>query len=218
MRLYGQCATCGDGMELFFTGQETHPLCESTAGERTAREFVDAIQREDSPEIVRLEKLLNTPAKVVSLGSAAIWYAETARWPVFPLKVGQKVPATRNGFKAATRDLDQIRQWWSEADYNIGIPTGLDTYDALDVDGPEGVRSLSELDDGVIPDVFGRVSTPRGFHLLLKGTDSGNRAGVRKGLDYRSNGGFTVTVPSVVDGKRYSWTIKPSPEIYGKAP
>ena len=35
-----------------------------------------------------------------------------------------KHPATYAGFKNATCDPEQIKRWWSQADYNIGVPTG----------------------------------------------------------------------------------------------
>ena len=184
-----------------------------------ARQFVDAVQRHDAVEADRLEKLLNKADDPPALGSAALWYAEVAGWPVFPLRPGEKIPATRHGFKDATTDEDQIREWWSAQPlYNIGIPTGpISGFDVIDVDGPSGVKSLSELGDDVLPDIHGKVSTPRGIHLLVLATESGNRAGVRPGIDYRSVGGFVVSPPSIVDGKRYSWAMKPSPQILGAA-
>ncbi len=183
-----------------------------------AREFIDAIQRGDEKEAQRLEKILDAPRPTPPLGSVALWYAEAAGWPVFPLRVGEKIPATKHGFKDATRDPDQIRQWWERGNpnYNIGIPTGPDTFDVVDVDGPDGFQSLVELQDA-LPDVHGKVDTPRGLHLYVEGTTDGNRAGVRKGIDYRSAGGFVVAPPSMVDGKRYSWVMQPSPRILEKA-
>ena len=34
--------------------------------------------------------------------------------PVFPLLPGDKRPATKNGFKDASTDAEQIRSWWRE--------------------------------------------------------------------------------------------------------
>lgn len=45
---------------------------------------------------------------------------------VFPIVPRDKVPAIQNGFKDATRDLDQIKHWWAwKPDYNIGCGVGL---------------------------------------------------------------------------------------------
>ena len=217
MRSFSRCSQCHEILEISYVGQESHPSCPQTDAEKLARRFVDAIQRGDEKAANELERQLNAPKAPPSMGSAALWYANAAKWPVFPCVPGEKRPATKNGFRDASRDPDQIRAWWTaEPLYNIGIPTGPMTFDAVDVDGPDGIRSLAELGDDVLPDLHGKVSTPRGLHLLVRGTSDGNRVNVRKGIDYRSEGGFVLTVPSIVNGRRYSWITPPSPEIYGK--
>lgn len=205
---------CGDTLHATFLGQETHPTCEQTESEKLARQFIDAVQRHDSAEADRLEKLLNKADEPPALGSAALYYASIG-WSVLPLKPDSKLPATKHGLNDASTDADQIRVWWSgNPAYNIGLRTGI-TFDVVDIDGPDGIKSLSELGDGVLGDVHGKVATPRGFHYFVEATGHGNRAGVRKGIDYRGQGGFVVASPSIVDGKRYSWLMRPSPEILG---
>lgn len=219
MKTFSHCRSCQGLLEIVYVGQESHPTCPQTESERLAQQFVEAIQRDDLMEMKRLEALLDAPRREPKLGSSALWYAKHAKWPVFPLLPGQKVPATKHGFRDATRDPELIRHWWTEEPLrNIGIPCGPDTFDCIDVDGIEGMQSLAQLEqEGAIPDVHGRVMTPRGLHLLVRGTSDGNRVGVRKGVDYRSLGGFIVAGGSIVNGKRYTWTIQPSPEIYGRA-
>jgi len=220
MKTFSHCQSCQGLLEIVYVGQESHPACPQTESEKLAHQFVEAIQRDDIPEMKRLEALLDAPRPEPKLGSSALWYAKHAKWPVFPLLPGQKVPATKHGFRDATRDPELIRRWWTEEPLrNIGIPTGPETFDCIDVDGKPGYESLVQLEkDNHIPDVHGRVSTPRGIHLLIKGTTEGNRVNVRPGIDLRSALGYIVAAPSIVNGKRYSWTIQPSPEIYGKAP
>lgn len=199
---------------MTYVGQETHPTCESTQSEKLAREFVDAVQRGDEPEMKRLEKLLNQPA-VPKLGPTALWYAKRG-WAVFPLAPNGKQPLLSkrsggNGLHDATTDLDQVRQWWTQhPEANIGLPTG-HLFDVIDVDGPEGIRSLQEV--GLTEAVHGKVSTPNGFHYFVTPTGDGNRARVLPGIDYRGVGGYVVAPPSQIDFKRYSWVVKPSPEI-----
>jgi hypothetical protein len=44
--------------------------------------------------------------------------------PIFPCKQN-KAPLTKNGFKEATADKEQIREWWHRwPEAMIGIPTG----------------------------------------------------------------------------------------------
>lgn len=197
-------------MAVTWVGQLTHPSCQQTPEEIKLREFVDAAQRGDERAANKLEAELNAPKPPPSMGSAALWYASIG-WRVFPLRVGDKRPATRNGFKDATRDERQIREWWGQAEYNIGLPTGADSgFDVIDIDGPTGFESASTVD---MPETHGKVSTPRGAHLYILPTGLGNRAGAMPGIDMRSDGGYVVAPPSRVGDKSYSWTIKPSPKI-----
>lgn len=71
---------------------------------------------------------------------AALYYAEVMNWLVFPLKPQSKIPLTQHGFKDATRNTDQIIQWWTQyPDANIAIVTGAQSgLFALDVDPRNG--------------------------------------------------------------------------------
>ncbi|MCG7607148.1 bifunctional DNA primase/polymerase [Mycobacterium sp. CnD-18-1] len=214
MLTYTQCSSCGDKLLTSFVGQESHPDCPKSESEILARQFIDAIQADDLPEIKRLEKLINQP-KIPSLGAAAMWYATVAHWPIFPVAPGQKRPLTKNGLKDASTDPEQVQQWWSRwPEANIGGVTGI-FYDVIDIDGPEGFESVRNLEPGVIPDVHGKSNTRRGQHIFIKPTGDGNRAGVRPGLDYRGKGGYVLLPVSKVDLHTYSWAVKPSPEIMG---
>jgi len=227
VQLFTTCQRCQGLLQATYTGQETCVGCEPTEAEKLCREFVDAIQRGDEAEAVRLEKLVNAPPKIPSLGSAALWYAKHG-WPVFPLApVGYRdprrpefvgdgkkpFPGTR-GFKEATTDPALIKQQWSaHPDANIGGATGI-LYDVLDIDGAEGVRSLTELGDDVLPTIHGKAATPHnGYHYFIEKTGDGCRAGVRPGLDFRGEGGYVVLSPSIINGKRYTWLTPPSPKI-----
>ncbi|MBO0676882.1 bifunctional DNA primase/polymerase [Mycolicibacterium sp. S2-37] len=169
--------------------------------------------RHDEPEAARLEKLVNQADAPKPLGGVALWYVKQG-WPVFPLLPNQKVPATRNGFKDATIDEDRIRAWWTRhPDSNIGLQTGV-KFDVIDIDGPEGIKSLSELSEDKIPPVHGKVGTPRGFHLYVQvDENSGNKAGIFPGIDYRGKGGYVVAPPSQIDFKHYKWIMQPSPHL-----
>lgn len=213
--LFSRCAdpACPEPLlEVTWTGQLTHPCCQQTEEELAARAFVDAIQRGDQGEANRLEAVVDKVVEPPSLGSVALWYASVG-WPVLPLREGQKLPATKHGLNDATTNVEEITSWWSSNPrFNIGVRSGV-MFDVIDIDGEIGMRSLSELGDDVLPDIHGKALTPRGIHYFVEATGSGNRAGVRPGIDYRGVGGFVVAAPSVVDGKRYSWAIKPSPAI-----
>lgn len=215
MLTYSQCQSCGESLLISYVGQESCITCPSTPAEKLCREFVDAIQREDHGEAVRLEKLLNAPPKPVAMGSAALWYASIG-WYVLPLKPGEKTPLTRHGLKDASIDPDTIREWftrWPNA--NVGIRTGeISGFDVIDIDGPAGFKSIADAD---LPDVYGRVDTPNGAHLYILPTKKGNKVGILPGVDLRSESGYVVGSPSVVGGRSYAWTVKPAPAIMNGA-
>lgn len=152
-----------------------------------------------------------------ALLDAALWYADQDM-PVFPCRVGDKVPATAHGFKDATTDPDQIRKWWATTPAaNIGLPTG-GRYDVIDIDGPEGYRSLATLkSEQLFPDRYaGRVLTPRGgMHYYIPATGDGNAGAVEPGIDYRGIGGYVLAPPSrMAGGRRWEWCNPLSTEGY----
>ena len=85
----------------------------------------------------RLEKAPLSPPNMLE---AALAYAEEGI-AVFPLARGTKIPLKRShGFKDATTDPDQIREWWTKTpNANIGAAMGAASgIIGVDVDGPEG--------------------------------------------------------------------------------
>lgn len=148
-----------------------------------------------------------------ALASAAHWYA-TNGIPVFPCQYGGKKPATRNGFKAATTNLDQVDYWWKEnPQYNIAIPTGV-LFDVIDIDHPTAAwrRLRDEIDTGELPNPGLITHTPRGIHLYIPAApETGNATNVYPGIDYRGTGGYVLAPPSRIDSAyshapgRYRW-------------
>lgn len=218
MRTFTTCTDCGTLLHTT-DGDTVHPGCTPahTKVERLARDWLDAVAADDEAREVELypqiEALDSRPPRLLD---AAVAYAAWG-WPVFPLKVQSKQPATRHGFKDATDDPERITAWWTaHPDNNIGLPTGL-AFDVIDIDVPHGMRSYAHLLCGdVLPDIHGIVATASGgFHLYTLPTGDGNRAGVMPGIDYRGAGGYVVAPPSTLGprGRSWSWTVKPSPMI-----
>lgn len=146
-----------------------------------------------------------------ALRLSAIHYARSGI-AVFPLKPADKVPATRNGFKDATTDPDQVARWWTDMPQaNIGAPTG-HRFDVIDVDGPDGIASMlakyPSLNDIGLP-LLGRATTPRGGgHHLFIAPAAGRRNGAKllPGVDCRALGGYVVLPPSRgANGRLYRW-------------
>lgn len=139
---------------------------------------------------------------MTSLLSAALWYAERSI-PVFPCKVGEKIPRTSHGVKDATADEATITTWWTETpDANIGLATGV-VFDVLDIDSWEHVNDAVEA---IIEEGFGYVATPRGgTHVYLPRSGDGNAANLVPGVDFRGIGGYVLAPPSELPNGSYCW-------------
>jgi len=114
-----------------------------------------------------------------------------------------------HGVHDATTDPDQVRAWWRRWSHaNIGLRTGV-AFDVIDVDGPQGRRSLERfLTDhcGGVPIGGPRVRTGSGagWHLYVAPTGLPDHIGVLEGVDYRAADRYVVAPPS-----RHSHTGRP---------
>jgi len=128
--------------------------------------------------------------------------------PVFPCRPDNKAPLTTNGFKAATTDQDQIREWWAQQPgAMIGLPTGPITgVWCLDIDlktDADGFASLAALTAkyGPLPATRTHKTGGGGQHLLFKhpaGRIVSNTVNkLSPGLDTRGDGGYIIVPPSV---------------------
>ena len=239
MRTYTTCAFCGHQLDVAPStppGYMTHPDCPPAVDPYSLlrRAYLDACQRgADDAELTELEDQLDTfDDRPPQLESAAQLYAAWG-WPVFPVAPGLKRPAVDHGVTEATTDADQITEWWWRwPRANIGVATGV-AFDVVDVD-PAGIHWWRQHghDHGPLPDIHGKVSTPRsvGFHLYVQPTGMRNKTGLVPGVDYRGLGGYVLVPPSVLtpaayDHRKgtppprlaahpvYSWLVYPSPEI-----
>jgi len=123
---------------------------------------------------------------------------------IFPCN-RDKSPATKNGFKDATTDFDQVAQWFGHGDFLIGVPTGRENnIFALDVD-PDGFDWLQKVSERLLCE---RIhDTKRGKHFLytfpITAESSLTTAGrVSQGVDSRGQGGYIIYWPA--EGLAYS--------------
>jgi len=133
---------------------------------------------------------------------------------VFPLKPNDKIPATKDGFKSATKDTTQIMEWWTANPYyNIGVATGQASgIVVVDVDVKEAVNGAESLDEwqeqnGLLPQTLTNYTGSGGLHYIYK-TDKKikNRTNVLPGIDVRGDGGYIVVPPSIhPNGNPYEW-------------
>lgn len=176
-------------------------------------------------------------ANVVPIGQSrpmieyALAYAALG-WPVFPVQwVEQSVdnesgevqnrcscksptcdragkhPLTRGGFRDASSDAEQVRQWWSQWPMaNIGVTTGPTCW-VLDIDfrhGKDGHLTVEALErkHGLLPQTLSARSQGGGRHLFFRPAPgvgcSTERVG--RGVDVRGRGGYIIVEPSRITG------------------
>lgn len=152
---------------------------------------------------------------------AALEYAQRGL-SVFPLKPMDKSPATTHGYKDATNDANQIKDWWGKfPNHNVGIATGAMSANigVIDIDfdeneGKDGYEYLRswEKEHGKLPETW-TVSTARGGqHLYYRfiGDVPRNSTNEKLAVDFRGNGGYVMAPPSIhQNGKTVFWDLDP---------
>jgi Bifunctional DNA primase/polymerase, N-terminal/AAA domain len=161
----------------------------------------------------------SSPPKLSLLGRSALAYATRFGYAVHPLKPGAKTPITAHGFKDASTEPDQIRSWWTQTpEANIGIATGavsgISVLDEDVKDGAGGDVTLAALlaEQGKSLEAHVRQTTWSGGRQYFFVYSPRSRQGAGcygKGLDGRNDGGYVVAPPSIVNGKKYEWVVKP---------
>lgn len=137
-----------------------------------------------------------------TFGWAALGYAELG-WPVFPCRPDRKEPLTANGFKAATTDPGQIKQWWRRwPNANPAVATGAPGPDVVDIDTKHGRPGLDLYRKawraGHLRNPVAVIRTPSGgLHLWFNGTDQrGLAVGEKKSMELKAVGGYVLLPPA----------------------
>lgn len=135
--------------------------------------------------------------EVMSLGDAA----SKLPFPVFACDA-EKRPLVRGGFKAATRDPEEIARQFVSADM-IGVPTGaMSGLIAIDVDVKGGALGAQWLEEHAeaLPQTRTHKTRSGGLHLIFRapeGVEIRNSASrVAPGVDVRGEGGYVIFPPS----------------------
>ena len=121
------------------------------------------------------------------------------------------------GFKAASKDPEQISAWWREFPHAlIGVPTGAASgIFAVDLDGvahgADGLVAWDELTAGRAASPTLRHETPNGgIHLLYRYDAqrpvTNRRGALPAGVDIRGDGGYIIWPPSKLPDGR-SWRV-----------
>ncbi len=129
-----------------------------------------------------------------------------------------KHPATSDGFKSASNDIDTVKSMWAaRKGLNPGIATGVKSgIFVIDIDSEEGEKNFQSL--GNIPDTFA-VKTAKGSHYYFKYPDEEviTKKGVLEGMDVRGDGGYVVG-PEANHATGAVYTIQNPLEEFAPAP
>ncbi len=139
---------------------------------------------------------------------------------VFPCRPRDKRPATANGVKDATIDLEIIRLWWRRApDLNVALATGTTSgVFVVDLDGIDAEAELRKLEreNGPLPFTVESI-TARGRHAFFRmpeGTVRNSASKIAPGIDVRGDGGYVLVPPSLHPcGRRYAWSVDSAKEF-----
>jgi hypothetical protein len=115
---------------------------------------------------------------------------------VFPC-AADKTPLTKNGFKDATTDRDQIRKWWNRfPDAMIGVPTGR-RFVVIDCD-LQHVEANKWYARANLPLTRTHVTRSGGRHLLFKANDKlkCSTGKLWPHIDVRGKGGYIIWWPA----------------------
>lgn len=147
------------------------------------------------------------PAKLSKLGRAACKYARQG-FHVFPLKPRGKTPLVEEGFRAATNDVEQVREWWREhPNANIGFAPGPSGYVVLDLDSPKAADMARRLGASAAGTRAVQTGREGGQHLHFRrpSFEIGNRP-LDRHIDVRCDKGYVILPPSIhPTGVRYRW-------------
>lgn len=127
-----------------------------------------------------------------------------------------KHPRTEHGFKAASIDEAQVREWWTRwPSANIGIACGPSSIAVIDVD-TKGFRAWHTLEknravlDGPRQRSGGERDGDSAFHHFFAHDHAANplrnSKALGEGIDFIGDGGMIIVAPSLhASGRRYEW-------------
>ncbi|WP_454175061.1 bifunctional DNA primase/polymerase [Gordonia sputi] len=156
--------------------------------------------------------------------TAAIEYA-SAGWPVLPLKVNSKEPATAHGVYDATTDVDLTERRWADGKpYNIGIavPEGVAILDVDPRNGGGDTFDALVTKLGPLPSTRTTATRRDGLHLWFSVPLQSKqiRGSLGAGLEVKKAGGYVVVPPSInpETDEPYRWRdsaqIEPLPRAW----
>lgn len=168
-----------------------------------------------------IESANSTPSRNNTTLNFAMAYSQQLNYTIFPIGYKSKVPITKRGFHDASKDVEQIKEWFTKhPKAGIGLPTGkVNDVIAIDIDPRNGgMVSFERLVDeyAPFPHTVESLTGGNGFHKLFKYDERINKSSIEgyPGLDIQSDGKYIILPPSFhPSGKQYHWEDASKPVI-----
>lgn len=164
-----------------------------------------------------------------TLHDAAVSYVRDYGLAIHPLRMRDKRPATENGLKDATTDVEQVDlAWRAMPNLNIGMATGqpsggiividIDVDDEKGYDGMEYLRKW-EREHGELPETVMAITGRGGTHLFYRANrEIRNTANEEHHIDVRGDGGYVMVAPSIhPNGRTVQWENDPEDYAFADA-
>lgn len=137
--------------------------------------------------------------------NSALMYAHL-NFKVFPLKVNSKNgQVLKSWLKEATADIEMIKNWFSNTDYNVGVRTG-DGLVVIDIDNKNDKNGVKSIKPFVkeFPKTKIVKTANNGWHMYYKvDRQISNKTNLYEGIDVRGEHGYVVGIGSVIDDNSY---------------
>src|SRR3989338_3248875 len=129
-------------------------------------------------------------------------------WSVIPLGIDKKPLIEWKSFQSERASEEQIKEWFSKPEVNVGVITGkISNLIVVDIDPRHGGTEEDFKEVQTIKSATGGG----GWHYYFQYVDGiQNSANIKSGIDIRGEGGYVVVPPSShSSGKDYEWIIAP---------
>lgn len=139
----------------------------------------------------------------------ALFLAKELELSVIPIGADKKPLIEWKLYQTKKASEEQIREWFSNPEANIGIVTGkISNLVVLDIDPRHG--GIEEEFKGI--KTVKSATGGGGWHYYFQYEEGiQNAANINPGIDVRGEGGYVIAPPSShISGKKYEWVIPPS--------
>lgn len=144
---------------------------------------------------------------MTTVSDAAIYYSLCGFQP-FAVRPNEKRPLYAGWQTAA---FDKFLEAISDnpgANVGIAVPRGMMVLDVDTKNNGQATLAALEVLHGPLPNTLTATTPTGGKHIWLRlpsGVDVGNYVSIAPGLDVRTNRGYVVAPPSVINGRAYVW-------------